>query len=129
MAAVALVNGFVQAASLDDYEKCTTELDQLQGHDVWKQTFESVESGYNPEVILANMLKLREAAHSCDIVRMLHLIRTTLTRNLGGMGMPRLYKHSWFGTKTLIGDYIETAVATIEKFQEVTKGSNFSMAE
>ena len=75
------------------------------------------------------MLKLQEAADSCDIVSMLHLIRTTLTRDLGGMGMLRLYKHSWFGTKTLIGDYIETAVATIEKFQKVTEGPNFSTAE
>jgi TAG lipase/steryl ester hydrolase/phospholipase A2/LPA acyltransferase len=75
------------------------------------------------------MLKLQEAADSCDIVSMLHLIRTTLTRDLGGMGMLRLYKHSWFGTKTLISDYIETAVATIEKFQRVTEGPNFSTAE
>jgi TAG lipase/steryl ester hydrolase/phospholipase A2/LPA acyltransferase len=75
------------------------------------------------------MLKLQEAADSCDIVSMLHLIRTTLTRDLGGMGMLRLYKHSWFGTKTLISDYIETAVATIEKFQKVTEGPNFSTAE
>jgi TAG lipase / steryl ester hydrolase / phospholipase A2 / LPA acyltransferase len=75
------------------------------------------------------MLKLQEAADSCDIASMLHLIRTTLTRDLGGMGMLRLYKHSWFGTKTLIGDYIETAVATIEKFQKVTERSSFSTAE
>ena len=75
------------------------------------------------------MLKLQEAADSCDIDSMLHLIRTTLTRDLGGMGMLRLYKHSWFGTKTLISDYIETAVATIEKFQKVTEGPNFSTAE
>jgi TAG lipase/steryl ester hydrolase/phospholipase A2/LPA acyltransferase len=75
------------------------------------------------------MLKLQEAADSCDIDSMLHLIRTTLTRDLGGMGMLRLYKHSWFGTKTLISDYIETAVATIEKFQKVTEGPKFSTAE
>ena len=75
------------------------------------------------------MFKLQEAADSCDIDSMLHLIRTTLTRDLGGMGMLRLYKHSWFGTKTLISDYIETAVGTIEKFQRVTEGPNFSTAE
>ena len=75
------------------------------------------------------MLKLQEAADSCDTVSMLHLIRTTLTRDLGGMGILRLYKHSWFGTKTLIDDYIETAVATIEKFQKVTEGSSFSTVE
>jgi len=75
------------------------------------------------------MLKLQEAADSCDISSMLHLIRTTLTRDLGGMNMLRLYKHSWFGTKNLIGDYIETAVGTIEKFQKVTEGPSFSTTE
>jgi TAG lipase/steryl ester hydrolase/phospholipase A2/LPA acyltransferase len=101
----------------------------LQGHNLWKETFESIESDYNPEVIRANMLKLQEAADCCDIVGMLHLIRTTLTRDLGGMNMLRLYKHSWFGTKSLISDYIETAVGTIEKFQKVTEGSNFTTTE
>jgi TAG lipase/steryl ester hydrolase/phospholipase A2/LPA acyltransferase len=104
-------------------------LDALQGHDRWKETFESVESDYNPRAIQENMVKLQEAADSGDIVSMLHLIRTTLNRNLGGMGMLRLYKHSWFGTKKLINDYIGTAIATIDKFQELTQGSNFSAAE
>ena len=111
---------------MEDYERCTTELDVLQGHDVWKEAFESIEADYNPQVIETNMLKLQEAADSCDAEAMLHLIRTTLTRDLGGMGILRLYKHSWFGTKRLISDYIETAVATIEKFQEVTKHNSSS---
>jgi TAG lipase/steryl ester hydrolase/phospholipase A2/LPA acyltransferase len=101
----------------------------LQGHNQWKETFDSVESDYNPEVIQTNMLKLQEAADACDVGSMLHLIRTTLTRDLGGMNMLRLYKHSWFGTKNLIGDYIETAVGTIEKFQKVTEGPSFSTTE
>ena len=72
------------------------------------------------------MLKLQEAADSCNIVSILYLIQTTLARDLSGMNILRLYKHSWFGTKNLISDYIKTAVGTIEKFQRVTEGSSFS---
>jgi TAG lipase / steryl ester hydrolase / phospholipase A2 / LPA acyltransferase len=44
---------------------------------------------------------------------MLFLIRTSLTRGLGGMGDLRLYKHSHIGTKTLIERYIESAQQTL----------------
>ncbi|KAF3252436.1 hypothetical protein TWF217_005834 [Orbilia oligospora] len=45
---------------------------------------------------------------------MLFLIRTTLTRHLGGMGNVELYRHSYTGTKYLIESYIETALATLD---------------
>ncbi|KAF3286261.1 hypothetical protein TWF970_009805 [Orbilia oligospora] len=45
---------------------------------------------------------------------MLFLIRTTLTRHLGGMGNVELYRHSYAGTKYLIESYIETALATLD---------------
>ena len=118
-----------QATSLDGYERCTTELDVLQGHDVWKITFDSIEPDYNPDIIQTNMKALKEAADLCDIGAMHHLLRTKLSRDLGGMSLLRLYKHSWFGTKKLIGDYIETAVATIEKLLEVTDQCRVSMTE
>lgn len=119
----------MQAKTLEEYEGCTTELDRLQGHDAWKEAFGSIELEYNPQLIKANMDKLKDAVDSSDVDEMLHLIRTTLTRDLGGMGMLGLYKHSWFGTKRLIGDYIETAVKTIEKFQRVTKEQHPSTSE
>jgi TAG lipase/steryl ester hydrolase/phospholipase A2/LPA acyltransferase len=45
---------------------------------------------------------------------MLFLIRTSLTRGLGGMGDLRLYKHSHIGTKSLIERYIESTKETIQ---------------
>lgn len=51
---------------------------------------------------------------------MLLLVRTALTRNLGGMGDMRLYKHSRVGTKALIERYIESTVETIETLVEIS---------
>ena len=118
-----------QANTLEEYEICTTELDVLQGHEAWKEATESIEAEYNPEQIRASTERLRTATTSSDVDAMLHLIRTQMSRDLGNMGLLRLYKHSWFGTKKLIGDYIEAAVAIIETFQEVTKQHHSSTAE
>ena len=46
---------------------------------------------------------------------MLFLVRTSLTRSLGGMGDIRLYKHSHIGTKELIERYNDSACQTIAK--------------
>lgn len=60
------------------------------------------------------MQELEDARISCDAGRMLNLVRTTLTRSLGGMGDLRLYKHSRVGTKALIERYIEAALDTMK---------------
>lgn len=45
---------------------------------------------------------------------MLYLVRTSLSRDLGGMSNSRLYKHSNIGTKKLIERYIDSTLATIK---------------
>lgn len=64
------------------------------------------------------MRDLDEARTNCDIRRMVHLVRTALSRELGGMGNTDLYKHSYLGTKDLIGQYVSSAVKTIEHLVE-----------
>ena len=59
------------------------------------------------------MKQLDEARLNCDVKKMLFLVRTSLTRGLGGMGDLRLYKHSYIGTKTLIERYIDSALKTL----------------
>jgi len=117
------------AASLVEYEKCTTELDHLQGHDRWKQEKKSIEPEYNPDVIETHMRLLQKAAHSSDLSAMQFLLRTGLSRELGGMNMLRLYKHSWFGTKYLIDDYTNTAIETIDKFVDGAVRFNIPTSE
>lgn len=45
---------------------------------------------------------------------MMHLVRTELSRDLGGMDSVDLYRHAHAGTKKLIERYVESAIETID---------------
>ncbi|OAP55117.1 hypothetical protein AYL99_10817 [Fonsecaea erecta] len=125
----ALLRRMNEADSLAEYETCTIDLDNLQGHEVWKKEKESIEPGYNPDVIESQVIRFKKAVADQDLNAMQHLLRTGLSRDLGGMNMLRLYKHSWFGTKSLIDDYINTVLETIETFTETSIHSDIPTAE
>ncbi|KAK6533800.1 hypothetical protein TWF694_002729 [Orbilia ellipsospora] len=95
-----------------EWIEAATLLDELDGNNRWKSEPESSE--YDANQVKARLDQLEEARISGDIGRMLFLIRTTLTRHLGGMGNVELYRHSYIGTKYLIESYIETALATLD---------------
>jgi len=118
-----------EAITLAEYEECTVALDQLQGHERWKEEKESVEPGYNPDVIDTQIDMLQRAIATSDLGAMQHVLRTGLSRDLGGMNMLRLYKHSWFGTKFLIDVYINTVLDTIDKFTDTTIRYNLPTTE
>ncbi|KAI9700929.1 MAG: hypothetical protein M1820_006690 [Bogoriella megaspora] len=116
------------ATSYVDWHEHASELDELEGNNAWKQEEDSQE--YNFELVKSRLKQLDEARISCDVGRMLFLIRTSLIRSLGAMGDIRLYKHSHVGTKELIERYIESACQTISKLLELsnqqTEGGNDS---
>ncbi|KAK6329805.1 hypothetical protein TWF730_006104 [Orbilia blumenaviensis] len=95
-----------------EWIEAATLLDELDGNNRWKSESESSE--YDANQVKARLDQLEEARISGDVGRMLFLIRTTLTRHLGGMGNVELYRHSYTGTKYLIESYIETALATLD---------------
>lgn len=64
--------------------------------------------------------QLEDARISCDIERMLFLIRTSLTRDLGEMGNLKMYQHSHIGTKDLVEKYINTALETLDALLTVS---------
>lgn len=100
-----------EASTYEDWRATATELDILDGNEEWKQQNESPE--YNGSVVEAHLKSLEEARISCDLNRISFLIRTSLTRGLGGMGDLRLYRHSNIGTKALIEKYIESVKETL----------------
>ncbi|KAK0658989.1 Lipase 4 [Lasiodiplodia hormozganensis] len=101
-----------------EWHAAAAELDELEGNNAWKQERESSE--YNYELVEERLRQLDDARISCDVQRMLFLIRTSLTRGLGGMGDLRLYKHSHVGTKALIERYIESAKQTLTALLDVS---------
>lgn len=107
-----------QATSVSQWTSAAHELDHLEGNHVWKAELEGVSGTYRPGFIRDRIRDLDEARTNCDIRRMVHLVRTALSRELGGMGNIDLYKHSYIGTKDLIEDYVSSAVTTIEDLVE-----------
>ncbi|KAI4260508.1 MAG: hypothetical protein L6R42_004011, partial [Xanthoria sp. 1 TBL-2021] len=107
-----------QSSSATEWQAAATELDLLEGNNDWKSLDDSLD--YDASLVLARLKQLDEARISCDVGRMLFLIRTSLTRNLGDMGNIRLYKHSHTGTKELIERYISSALATLDALLDVS---------
>lgn len=97
---------------------CASELDLLEASDIWKQTLECAE--YHPRLVQDRLKQLEEARISCDVSRMLFLVRTALSRDLGQMSNASLYRHSHIGTKDLIDRYITTALETIKTLVELS---------
>ncbi|KAK3690302.1 acyl transferase/acyl hydrolase/lysophospholipase [Podospora appendiculata] len=104
------------ATTRKEWETAATELDSLEGNDEWK--LDSSTGDYNPYLIEAKLEELDVARTNCDIRNMLYLIRTALSRDLGGMGNLDLYRHSYVGSKKLIEQYVDSAVKTIESLVE-----------
>ncbi|KAI9843951.1 MAG: hypothetical protein M1837_005992 [Sclerophora amabilis] len=100
------------ALTSEDWQLAAEELDRLEGNDDWKAERDSQD--YDAGIVQARLKQLDDARISCDLGRMLFLIRTSLTRGLGGMGNIKLYNHSHVGTKHLIETYINSALETLE---------------
>ncbi|GAB7353613.1 hypothetical protein MBLNU459_g4029t2 [Dothideomycetes sp. NU459] len=107
-----------QATSYSEWLSAASELDRVEGNEVWKDEDECAE--YDTELVRARLAHFETARINCDAGRMLFLIRTSLTRNLGGMGDLRLYKHCRVGTKALIERYNEAALDTLEALVDLS---------
>ncbi|KAL2836581.1 acyl transferase/acyl hydrolase/lysophospholipase [Aspergillus pseudoustus] len=115
------------AVSYEEWKDCANELDYLENNNAWKETFECDE--YNAPLVQERLGQLEAAHGSCDVSQMLYLIRTSLSRDLGGMSNASLYRHTHVGTKDLIDRYITAAVETIASLVEVSGGNRCDAAE
>ena len=108
----------IQATNYEDWKASATELDELEGNNEWKAVVESPD--YDCKLVEARLRQLEEARISCDVGRMLFLVRTAFTRGLGDMGNLKLYKYSHIGTKDLIERYITSALETLDTLLDVS---------
>ncbi|KAK4241191.1 acyl transferase/acyl hydrolase/lysophospholipase [Achaetomium macrosporum] len=106
------------ATTLKEWEAAAAELDRLEGNNEWKLDDSSGEYDYRAEQIRAKLRDLDTARINCDISTMMYLIRTGLSRDVGGMGNLDLYRHSYVGTKKLIEQYVDSAIKTIQSVVE-----------
>ncbi|KAF2223652.1 acyl transferase/acyl hydrolase/lysophospholipase [Elsinoe ampelina] len=108
-----------QAQGYSEWLSAATELDALEGHDGWKLEEECSE--YDVDLVKARLNEMDDIRISRDQKKIMMLVRTGLTRNLGNMGSLRLYKHSRVGTKALIERYIESVLDTVDALTDITK--------
>ncbi|KAE8447038.1 hypothetical protein EG329_011173 [Mollisiaceae sp. DMI_Dod_QoI] len=109
------------AESMEAWQAAAKELDVLEDNEAWK--FDSTSSEFDAQMIQARLKQMDDARINCDIKLMLNLVRTSLSRDLGGMENIRLYKHSHIGTKDLIERYIDSTLATIRDLVDKSKHS------
>lgn len=92
------------ATTFHEYEIAALALDFLEGRDKWKADPASTE--YDSNLIQIRLKQLRAARLARDFERVVFLVRTSLSRNLGRMGSAKLYAFTYIGTKHLIEEYI-----------------------
>lgn len=107
------------AETMEHWKSAARELDVLEDNEAWKR--QSSCSEFDADLIGSRLKQLDDARTNCDVKLMLHLVRTALSRDLGGMGNIRLYKHSHIGTKDLIERYIDSTLDTIRALVEMSK--------
>ena len=101
-----------QAVTYEEWQVTASKLDNIEGNEYWKQRDETEE--YDHVLVRSQLGQMEEACISVNPARILFLVRTALTRNLGGMGNNRLYTHAYSGTKVLIERYIQSALQAID---------------
>lgn len=107
------------AETMEAWSSAAKELDILEDNEAWK--LNSFSPDFDAALIEARTKQMDTARINCDIRKMVALVRTTLSRDLGGMGNIRLYKHSHIGTKDVIERYIESTLDTIRALVETSK--------
>ncbi|KAF4619097.1 hypothetical protein G7Y89_g14750 [Cudoniella acicularis] len=109
------------AETMKQWQTAAKELDILEDNEAWKH--DSTSSEFDVALIETRLKQLDDARINCDIKVMLTLVRTALSRDLGGMGSIRLYKHSHTGTKDLIERYIDSTLDTIRALVRLSQHS------
>ncbi|KAI1760807.1 patatin-domain-containing protein [Hypoxylon sp. FL1150] len=104
------------AESYKEWDATAHELDTLEGNEEWK--LDTSTGDYNPDLLEARLRELDDARTNCDMQAMMHIVRTSLSRDLGGMGNIDLYRHSYCGTKKLIERYVDSTLQTITTLVE-----------
>ncbi|KAI0903488.1 acyl transferase/acyl hydrolase/lysophospholipase [Ustulina deusta] len=104
------------AESCRQWDAAAQELDILEGNEEWKA--DTSTGDYNPDILATRLNDLDEARIAGDVRAMMYLVRTALSRDLGGMGNIDLYRHSYCGTKKLIERYVDSALQTIAALVE-----------
>ncbi|KMU78988.1 lipase 5 [Coccidioides immitis RMSCC 3703] len=115
------------ATSLHEWLQIAGELDKLEGNKEWKSVDESNE--YDHALLRARLDDLEQALRTDDFGAIVHIIRTSFSRDLANMTNPDLYTRAHIGTKNLIDLYVTTATNAVSVALEMADKLEFNIAE
>ncbi|WP_020408802.1 DUF3336 domain-containing protein [Hahella ganghwensis] len=93
-----------EAKDYHTWRDAALELDYLEGHVEWKESYSS--SLYNYELIYDRLMELKNAQQARQHDRLIRSLREGLHHDLGNIGNPELYHRSHVGTKHLVEEYV-----------------------
>ncbi|CAG8589633.1 2158_t:CDS:10, partial [Funneliformis mosseae] len=96
------------ANNYEQWAEAANALDHLQGKDEWKHN--AISPDYDYDLLQKRLTQLTRARKTGQLSQMIFLLRTSLARNLGDMGQPKLYAYTNIGTKKLIEAYINEVI-------------------
>ncbi|KAI6247073.1 Triacylglycerol lipase [Erysiphe necator] len=114
----ALLLRLKNSVTAEQWKATAKQLDILENNEAWK--FDNESNEFDAPLIEMRLRQLNQAREAGDIKQMLSLIRTALSRDVGGMGNILLYTHSYIGTKHLIERYIDSTLATIRSIVKMS---------
>lgn len=100
------------AGDYASWHEIATELDRLEGNDVWKQ--DDTSDDFDHLLIRERLLEMRELRRRADARQLAFNLYEGLHGNLGNISNPLLYTMARVGTKTLIEDYVNEVARCLD---------------
>mmetsp|Transcript_54943 Transcript_54943/g.128496 ORF Transcript_54943/g.128496 Transcript_54943/m.128496 type:complete len:598 (-) Transcript_54943:249-2042(-) len=91
------------ATTFQEWLEAAQKLDEIEGHDKWKEQDES--PLYDSQLIRERVEKMKELEEAGDLEGIMFHLRAGMVRGLGGVGNPQLHTHAYVGTKRLIEEH------------------------
>jgi len=101
-----------QASSYEEWKEAALALDEKRGLDRWKLIDQSRRYDYVSIRVRLDRLRALRARH--DNRGVLFNLNEGIHGNMGGMGRSDLYEKAHFGTKKLVGDYVDEIASALE---------------
>ena len=112
-----LEDSLSEAADYASWARAAIALDERSGRAKWKARLRS--NLYDWATIQHRLEELRGLRERGDSHGLVFAIEEGVHGNLGGMGRPILYSKARFGTKQLIGDYVEAVSDALLHIEEL----------
>jgi NTE family protein len=101
-----------QASSYEEWKEAALAHDEKKGLDRWKLIDQSRRYDYVSIRVRLDRLRALRARH--DNRGVLFNLNEGIHGNMGGMGRSALYEKAHFGTKNLVGDYVDEIASALE---------------